>query len=84
MVLARKSLRQQNSDIDAVLLASPTRDSPNAGGAVVDVQKIREAKLKIELDALESQEEVKKIKEELKRFKQEIKEQEKAKRDLEA
>ena len=48
MVLARKSLRQQNSDIDAVLVASPTRDSPNAGGAVVDVQKIREAKLKIE------------------------------------
>ena len=81
--MSRKSLRQQNSDIDAVLLASPTRDSTNDGGAVVDVQKIREAKLKIEQDALESQEEVKKIKEELKRFKQEIKEQEKAKRDLE-
>ena len=42
-------MRQQNTDIDAVLLASPTRDdSTYDGGAVVDVQKIRDAKLKIE------------------------------------
>ena len=48
MAKASKSLHQQNSDIDAVLVTSPTRDTTIDGGAVVDVQKIREAKLKIE------------------------------------
>lgn len=47
------------------------------------VAKIRAAKLKIEQDAQDQQEEVKKIKEDLKKYKQELKDQEKAKRDFE-
>ena len=47
------------------------------------IAKIRAAKLKIEQDAQDQQEEVKKIKEDLKKYKQELKDQEKAKRDFE-
>jgi hypothetical protein len=39
--------KQQNADIDAVLMISPKRET-EARGAVVDVQKNRAAKLKIE------------------------------------
>lgn len=42
---------------------------------------IREAKQRIEREALDQQEEVKRIKEELKRYKHELKEQERAKRE---
>ena len=73
-----------NRDIETVMMHSgttPTKSYGNAGQ--IDIEKIREAKLKIEQEAQESQEEVRQIKEDLRRYKKELQEQDKAKRDFE-